>query len=198
MSPTPADAPGTGHWVRKLGFAMAGYACFGIGYIGYMTFVIALLRDQGVAPADITLFYALLGAAVVASGRLWAGLLDRAKGGGALALLNALLGVATVLPAVTTAWPLLLLSGVMFGGVFLSVVASTTALVRHNLPVAQWPAGISAFTIVFAVGQIFGPSAVGWIADGPGGLARGLLCSALALWLGALLAWRQKPLAVPA
>ena len=196
--PPPADTHTTGHWVRRLGFAMAGYACFGVGYIGYMTFVIALLRDQGVAPADITLFYALLGAAVVASGRLWAGLLDRAKGGGALALLNALLGVATVLPAVTTAWPLLLLSGVMFGGVFLSVVASTTALVRHNLPVAQWPAGISAFTIVFAVGQIFGPSAVGWIADGPGGLARGLLCSALALWLGALLAWRQKPLAVPA
>jgi predicted MFS family arabinose efflux permease len=194
----PADTHTTGHWVRRLAFAMAGYACFGVGYISYMTFVIALLRDQGVAPADITLFYALLGAAVVASGRLWAGLLDRAKGGGALALLNALLGVATVLPAVTTAWPLLLLSGVMFGGVFLSVVASTTALVRHNLPVAQWPAGISAFTIVFAVGQIFGPSAVGWIADGPGGLARGLLCSALALWLGALLAWRQKPLAVPA
>ena len=194
----PPKTHSTVFWVRKLGFAMAGYACFGIGYIGYMTFVIALLREQGVAPADITLFYALLGAAVVASGRLWAGLLDRAKGGGALALLNGLLGVATVLPAVTTAWPLLLLSGVMFGAVFLSVVASTTALVRHNLPVAQWPVGISAFTIVFAVGQIFGPSAVGWIADGPGGLARGLLCSALALWLGALLAWRQKPLVVPA
>jgi len=193
----PMPMPTASHWVRRLAFAMAGYACFGVGYIGYMTFVIALLRDQGVSPADITLFYALLGAAVVASGRLWAGLLDRAKGGGALALLNALLGVATVLPAVTTAWPLLLLSGVMFGGVFLSVVASTTALVRHNLPVAQWPAGISAFTIVFAVGQIFGPSAVGWIADGAGGLARGLLCSALALWLGALLAWRQRPLAVP-
>jgi predicted MFS family arabinose efflux permease len=184
--------------VKKLGFAMAGYTCFGVGYIGYMTFVIALLREQGVAPADITLFYALLGAAVVASGRLWAGLLDRARGGGALALLNALLGVATVLPAVTTVWPLLLLSGVMFGGVFLSVVASTTALVRHNLPVAQWPVGISAFTIVFAAGQILGPSAVGWIADGPGGLARGLLCSALALWLGAVLAWRQRPLTVAA
>ncbi len=192
-----APTHSTGHWVRRLGFAMAAYACFGVGYIGYMTFVIALLRDQGVAPADITLFYALLGAAVVASGRLWAGLLDRARGGGALALLNALLGVATVLPAVTTAWPLLLLSGVMFGGVFLSVVASTTALVRHNLPVAQWPLGISAFTIVFAVGQIFGPSAVGWIADGPGGLARGLWCSALALWLGAALAWRQRPLKPP-
>ena len=174
---------------------MAGYACFGLGYIGYMTFVIALLRERGVAGADITVFYASLGLAVVASARLWAGLLDKARGGGALAVLNALLGVATVLPALFTAWPLMWLSGMLFGAVFLSVVASTTALVRHNLPMAQWPAGISAFTIVFAVGQIFGPSAVGWIADGPGGLTQGLLLSAVALWVGAALAWRQRPLA---
>lgn len=180
--------------LSTLGFALAGYTCFGVGYIGYMTFVIALLRDQGVSVGNITVFYGLLGLAVVASSRLWAGLLDRAKGGGALALLNALLGVATVLPALTTAWPLMLLSGVLFGGVFLSVVASTTALVRHNLPVAQWPAGISAFTVVFAAGQIVGPSVVGWIADGEGGLTRGLLVSAVALWVGAALAWRQQPL----
>lgn len=180
---------------RRLGYSLAGYACFGLGYIGYMTFVVALLREQGVGGDDITVFYASLGMAVVASARLWASLLDKAQGGGALAVLNALLGVAVVLPALFTAWPLMWLSGVLFGAVFLSVVASTTALVRHNLPVAQWPAGISAFTIVFAVGQIFGPSAVGWVADGPGGLTRGLLWSAVALWLGAVLAWRQRPLA---
>jgi len=67
--------------------------------------------------------------------------------------------------------------------------------VRHNLAQAQWAGGISAFTIVFAFGQIVGPTVVGWIADGPGGLARGLLYSAAALWLGALVAWRQRPLA---
>jgi hypothetical protein len=67
--------------------------------------------------------------------------------------------------------------------------------VRHNLPPAQWAGGISAFTIVFAAGQIVGPTIVGWIADGPGGLARGLGFSAGALWLGALLATRQRPLA---
>jgi hypothetical protein len=39
-----------------------------------------------------------------------------------------------------------------------------------------------------------GPTVVGWIADGPGGLARGLIFSAVALWLGALLALRQKAL----
>jgi len=179
---------------RAMAPALAGYTLFGVGYIGYMTFVIALLSEQGVGAPAITGFYALLGLAVVASARIWARLLDRARGGGALALLNALLGVATIVPALTGAWPVVLASGLLFGAVFLSVVASTTAFVRHNLPPARWATGISAFTILFAFGQIVGPTVVGRIADGPGGLARGLLYSAAALWLGALLAWRQKPL----
>jgi hypothetical protein len=58
---------------------------------------------------------------------------------------------------------------------------------------SQWAAGISVFTVIFALGQIIGPTAVGWIADGPGGLQRGLLFSSAALLIGAVLAWQQKP-----
>ncbi|MET0310596.1 MAG: YbfB/YjiJ family MFS transporter, partial [Burkholderiaceae bacterium] len=196
LAPPAAATQGGGAALRWRDFApsLAGYTMFGVGYIGYMTFVVALLREQGVGPGAVTAFYALLGVAVLASSRIWAGLLDRYRGGQPLALLNAILGCATILPALTAWGPLLLVSGLVFGGVFLSVVASTTALVRHNLPPAQWAAGISAFTIVFAAGQIAGPTIVGWIADGPGGLARGLVFSAAALWVGAALAWRQKPL----
>jgi MFS family permease len=85
-------------------------------------------------------------------------------------------------------------SGLLFGAVFLSVVASTTAMVKHNLPASQWATGISVFTVVFAIGQIVGPTVVGWIADGPGGLQRGLVFSAAALLLGAFVAWQQQPL----
>lgn len=188
--------------VRDFGYALAGYAMFGVGYIGYMTFVIALLREQGASANQIMGFYALLGVACMVSFRVWAGLLDRHKSGRALATLNAVLGGATILPALTGAWPVVLLSGIVFGGVFLSVVASTTALVRHNLSVHDWPAGIAAFTTVFAAGQIVGPVIVGWIADHASsatasdadGLARGLVFSAGALWLGALFASRQRPL----
>jgi predicted MFS family arabinose efflux permease len=197
------DAPGTsahasaqGPCFRWRDFApgLAAYTLFGMGYIGYMTFVVALLREQGVGPARVTLFYALLGVAVVASSRIWAGLLDRYHEGQPLAILNGLLGIATVIPALTAQWPMLLASGLLFGAVFLSVVASTTALVRHNLPASQWAAGIAAFTIVFAAGQIVGPTVVGWIADGEGGLARGLVVSAGALWMASALALRQRPL----
>jgi predicted MFS family arabinose efflux permease len=185
--------PVTFRW-RPFGFGLAAYTLFGVGYIGYMTFVVALLRSQGRSGTEITLFYALLGVAVMASSRIWARLLDRFYDGRPLALLNALLGLATLLPALTQAWGWVLLSGLLFGGVFLSVVASTTALVRHNLPQSAWGPGISAFTTVFAAGQIVGPTVVGWIADGSGGLERGLVFSALALWAGAALALRQRAL----
>jgi len=185
--------------VSAFAYSLAGYAMFGVGYIGYMTFVIALLREQGASDALVTGFYAILGVAVMASSRVWAGLLDRHKNGRALATLNALLALAVLLPALTNSFPIVLFSGVLFGGVFLSVVASTTALVRHNLPAHQWAGGISAFTTVFAAGQIVGPVIVGLIADGSAmsnadSLARGLLFSAVALAVGAFLASRQRAL----
>ncbi len=176
------------------GFGLAGYGCFGLGYIGYMTFIVSLLREQQVPPAQIVAFYVLLGLAVVASSWLWAGLLQKYRGGGPLALLNALLALATLLPVLSSHPAAVFASGVLFGAVFLSVVASTTAFVRHNLPPAAWPAGIAAYTIVFAAGQIVGPIFTGWIADGSGGLVRGLAVSALLLGAGALLAALQRPL----
>ena len=182
--------------IRPFGFGLAGYFMFGVGYIGYMTFVIALLKEQGMRGATITWFYAALGLAVMASSRIWARMLDRFKGGQSMAILNGLLGVATILPALTAAPPLVFVSGMLFGAIFLSIVASSTALVRHNLPSHAWSSGISAFTTVFALGQIIGPAVIGWIADGPGGLQRGLIYSALALFIGAGRASRQAALAL--
>ncbi len=201
---TPAlDAPpaaGATAAALRLGpFAcgLAGYLMFGVGYIGYMTFIVTLLREQGLGSAAITGFYLLLGAGVLASSWLWAGLLQRHRGGWPMALLNSLLALATALP-VLSAHPLaVFVSGALFGSVFLSVVASTTALVRHNAAPAAWPAGIAAFTTVFALGQIVGPSLVGWVADGSGGLTRGLAVSAAVLALGALLSAGQRPVPAP-
>nr|WP_244818451.1 YbfB/YjiJ family MFS transporter [Caballeronia sp. Lep1P3] len=178
---------------RRYGFALAGYACFGVGYIGYMTFIVALLRNAGLSAAVVSGFYVLLGVATVASARLWSGLLDRMRGGQALALLNALLVVATLVPAVVAHPLAAFASGVLFGATFLSAVASTTAFVRHNLPAPQWGRGINAFTIVFALGQIVGPTVIGRISDSAG-LTRGLVYSAAMLALGAALAACQRPL----
>lgn len=198
LPPAAAAAPtrsgGRQAW-SGLGFALAAYGLFGAGYIGYMTFIVMLLREQGLGEAARVGFYVLLGAGVMASPWIWAGLLQRRRDGVALALLNGLLAAATLLPVLAPHPLAAFVSGALFGGVFLSIVASTTALVRHNLAPSAWPRGIAAFTIVFALGQILGPALVGWIADGPGGLERGFVISAATLALGALLAARQRPLA---
>jgi predicted MFS family arabinose efflux permease len=191
-APPAPGAPRAAFAWQPYAFGLAGYGLFGVGYIGYMTFVIALMREQGVSADSRTLFYTALGLAVVASARIWAGLLERFREGQAMALLNALLGLATILPALTAQTPVLLASGVLFGAVFLSVVASTTAWVRHNLPPALWAQGITGFTVVFAVGQVVGPSAVGLIADKATGLTTGLLASSCVLWLGSALALLQR------
>ncbi|HSC64109.1 MAG TPA: YbfB/YjiJ family MFS transporter [Caldimonas sp.] len=180
---------------RAFAPALAAYLLFGLGYIGYMTFVISLLREERLAGAVVVAFFVMLGSAVVASSWLWAWLLQRSRAGGALALLNALVAIATLLPVVSVRPAAVFASGLLFGAVFLSLVASTTSLVRHNLAPAAWPAGIAAFTIVFAAGQIVGPSAVGVIADHFGGLRAGFACSAAVLALAALVATRQRRIA---
>ena len=194
----PEPARATTAWlaeVRPLARGIAGYFLFGVGYIAYMTFIVSLLREQGLGTGVIVAFYALLGVGVIVSPWLWAGLLQRERGGGALARLNALLGLSVVLPVLWSHAAVAFVSGAIFGGVFLSVVASTTAMVRHNLPPERWTAGIAAFTVIFAFGQIIGPAIIGWVSDEWGGLRPGLAMSAALLLLGAVVAWMQPPLA---
>jgi MFS family permease len=201
MPPKPVGHSGTA--LRTYIPILAAYFMFGVGYIGYMTFVIALLKQLGLASTTINIFYAVLGLSVMASSRLWAQMLDHYKGGQSLAILNTLLGLASLIPALMAIYGVTLnalaivgifISGIMFGCVFLSAVASTTAFVKHNMPPADWVGGITAFTTIFAAGQIIGPTIAGWISDGQGGLASGLLFSGAALLLGGALATKQRPL----
>ncbi len=175
----------------ELRFGLLAYLCFGLGYIGYMTFAVALLREQGAGDNEVLVFFGTLGLACMGSAWVWGRLLQH-KNGLPMATLNALTGLATVLAALSHHPAVMLVSGVLFGGCFLQVVGSTTALVRHQWPQNQWARGIALFTTVFALGQIIGPLAVGVIADGPLGLRGGLLGSGAVLWLGAVLAVLQR------
>jgi len=195
MRNAPAERVPVRRVLRSLFASLLCYLLFGMGYIGYMTFNIALLKSRGASPLQVTVFFSLLGLAVCVSTRLWARLLDRFRDGKPMAMLNFLAGIAALLPLLSPSMTMALVSGALFGACFMSVVASTTALVRHNLIAAQWPFGIALFTSVFALGQIVGPTLTGWLADS-GGLEKGLLFSGCTLLVGAAVASCQRTLNV--
>lgn len=188
-SPTaPRVASGTISrlWVGGLSRLSTGYLLFGAGYIGYMTFIVALLRQTGLTNAEVTVFWVLLGIAGAISGRVWAPLLRRAVGGSSAAVLFVLLAIATGIPAVTAWRPGLFLSGFLFGLTMLSLVSAVTAAGRDAVPPEDTTAAIGMLTTFFAAGQIVGPWFTGLLADHTGSHQLGLAVSALVLLVGAL------------
>lgn len=185
-----ADSANRARW-QSLSPYLVGYTLFGLGYIGYMTFCIALLREKGGSNMVSFFFFLLLGVACMFSASIW-GALMRRKDGRPMAILMALCAAATVLVAIAAHPIALMASAIIFGGCFLQVVGSTTALVRHHWAAHEWARGITIFTCVFAAGQVIGPFVTGVIADTKYGLTGGLIMSAAALFFGGVCALFQR------
>ena len=175
--------------------AMAAYLMFGLGYLIYMTFLVAWMRDAGAGTALVAASWAIMGTAVMVSSPLWRPVLGRATGGGAIALTMAATGAGAALPVVAPGVAGFLASAALFGASFFMVPASVTAFSRTNLAERHWGPAIALFTVVFAIGQIIGPVAAGWLSDRTGGTGAGLAFGAGILLLGALVALAQRPLA---
>jgi predicted MFS family arabinose efflux permease len=180
--------------IRPVLIYLVSYFMFGAGYIAYMTFMIAYVRDAGGSAAAQSAFWCLIGLSAFASPWVWRGVLARGRSGSATAIILAVNAIGAVMPLFGhSAW-LLASSALVFGVAFFAVVASTTAFVRFNYPPPEWPKGIAAMTIVFGVGQTLGPFVVGAITDAMGSLSYALSVSAATLVLGAVLAAFQRPL----
>jgi predicted MFS family arabinose efflux permease len=167
---------------------LAAYFLFGAGYIAYMTFMIAYVRDGGGGAGAQSLFWSLIGMSAFATPWAWRRVLALDRGGLATTIILAVNATGAALPIFGHSPLLLVVSALVFGVAFFAVVGSTTAFVRFNYPVASWPAGIAIMTIAFGIGQTLGPIAVGAITDALGNLSYALNVSAAMLALGAVLA----------
>lgn len=168
--------------------AYAAYFLFAVGYFAYMTYSVALLVGRGAGTGVVSGFWTVLGMAAVLAPAVWGRPVARWEGGRALAVLLLIVAAGAALPVLFGGVPAVMLSAVLFGSSFLSVVAAVTSLIRRSLPPGEWDTSIAVFTVVFATGQILGPVLSGRLAEAGGGLEVGLGWSAGALVLGAVAA----------
>ena len=191
-----SDATAAKFAIAPVVIYLAGYFLFGAGYIAYMTFMIAYVRDSGGGAAAQSAFWSLIGLSAFATPWVWRRVLALDRGGLATTIILGTNAIGAALPIFGHSPLLLATSALVFGVAFFAVVGSTTAFVRFNYPPATWPAGIAAMTISFGIGQTLGPIVVGAITDAMGSLSYALNVSAALLALGALLSAFQRRLPI--
>jgi predicted MFS family arabinose efflux permease len=189
--PAAPSAASRGWPARRLTAVLTSYALFGVGYIAYMTFIVAFLAGHGARPGEISSFWVVLGVAAVAGGFAWPPLIARLRGGRGLAVVLAVVATGALLPLVSGSAAAALTSAALFGASFLAVVTATTAVARRSLVQHHWAPAIGALMVAFATGQCFGPVLAGVLSDGPAGLRLGLSLSAGLLVAGAIVALTQ-------
>jgi predicted MFS family arabinose efflux permease len=172
---------------------LAGYFLFGAGYIAYMTFMIAYVRDAGGGAVAQSAFWCLIGLSAYTSPWVWRSLIARGQSGLSCAILISVTMLGTGLALLGTAPWLFAASAFVFGTAFFAVVTATTAFARFNYPPAAWPKAIGIMTITFSLGQTLGPFVTGAITDYTGSLTSALNVSTAALALGALCCAFQRP-----
>jgi predicted MFS family arabinose efflux permease len=188
----PAPPAASRRWpVRRLTAVMTSYALFGVGYIAYMTFIVAFLVSHGARTGEVTAFWVVLGAAAIAGGFAWPPLIARLRGGRGVAAVLGVVAAGVLLPLLSGSPAAALASAVLFGASFLAVVMATTSVARRSLDQHHWTPAIGTLTVAFAAGQCFGPVLAGTLSDGPSGLRIGLTLSAGVLAAGALIALAQ-------
>lgn len=173
--------------------SLLAYLLFGVGYIVYMTFLVAWMKDSGASALAIAATWSVLGLSAMLSPYPWRSLLTRHAGGIPLAYACMATAAGCVLPLLISNHIGQLLSSIVFGLSFPIAPAAVTAFSKKNLRQEQWAAAVAAYTAIFAIGQTLGPVGAGWLADSAGNLSWGLIAAAVILFAAGAVALFQLP-----
>jgi len=189
----PASGVQQNAWpIGQFRAALGSYFLFGVGYIAYMTFVVAWMIAHGATALDVALTWGTLGVATMIAPIAWR--VPRAQWHPAttLAAVGVVLAVGAAIPLYTTSRSAMIVSALCFGGAMFTTPASVTDLVKTSLPRAAWGSAIAVFTVVFAIGQAIGPILTGWLADATRSLHAGLTASVAILLAASATAMFQR------
>jgi predicted MFS family arabinose efflux permease len=172
--------------------ALGSYFLFGVGYIAYMTFVVAWMVSHGASALDVALTWGTLGIATMLAPVGWRVPRSRWYAAKTLAAAGAILSVGAAIPLFSTSLPAMILSALLFGAAMFTAPTAVTDLVKSSLPKTAWGPAVAVFTVVFAVGQAIGPVLSGWLADATRSLYAGLAGSVAILLAASAAAMSQR------
>jgi MFS family permease len=184
-----ADRPAS---ITEFAFVLLGYLAFGVGSIGYLTFIYGYLASSAGGWVLGMTFWCVLGGAAVVAPWIWHPVIDRLRGGAAFALLVAVNAAGAGMPFVLSGLGGIVASAVLFGSTFFTVVAATSAFVGRMPANIERSSAIRAFTVAFGVGQLAGPILIGWATDRVGDLRIPLVVAVGTILLGAALGVLQQ------
>jgi len=178
--------------LRQLAPTLLSYGIFGAGYVGYMTFIMALLQNQGGSSEQMMWFWFVLGLVSAVSNLLWGRALGAFSDGRGPALVFATSMIGT-LPVLLYPGPVsMFLSAIVFGGSFMAGPTAITIVAQRQLHPSSWTAAISLLTVGFAFGQTVGPILAGAISDATGSIAAGFWVSPVLLGIAACVNLLQR------
>lgn len=178
---------------RKLAPTLAGYGLFGAGYVGYMTFIIALLQKQGGSNEQMAWFWFVLGVVSAVSTFLWGRVLGHFHDGRGAAIVFAMSMLGALPVLISSSSIAMFLSAILFGGSFLAGPAAATIVAQRQLRPSSWTAAISLLTVAFAFGQAVSPIIAGAISDAAGSIAAGFWVTPILLGAAACVNLLQRP-----
>ncbi len=158
------------------------YACFGLAYVLFISYLVAALReDAGFSAAHSANVFGLLAATTILGGPLLGQLSDRIGRKATLigGFFLAALGTASVL---TDAEPWVALGTVCFGLAFSGLVSAIAAYIGDHSAPHQFASAFGAVTVAFALAQAGGPYLGGWLRDLSGDFVVVFAASAL-VWV---------------
>lgn len=170
---------------------LIAYFLFAAGYIVYMTFVIAWLREGEASLATQVWVWMVLGAGVCLCPLAWTGIVARLPRNVALAAACAGTGIGAIMALAAHSPAALAVSAAVFGLSFFAAPVAVTAFIRRAAPEPAWNSIVALHTVSFAFGQILGPTLAGAAADASGSLGAAMWLGVVLLFAGAWVALLQ-------
>lgn len=163
----------------------AAYTCFGLGYVLFATFVVALVTGASFGEGHAAAVFAFMGIGNVA-GALSSSFLLRRFGRRRLMPLAFCASGAGCLLVLTATEPVTSIATLCFGfGMSASVVCITSYL-GESIRSQDFGAAFGAMTACFGVAQAIGPRLGGYIVDSSGSFTNVFVLAALVWGIGAL------------